>query len=57
MPTHRSQCYEAGVDLFLIKPVAPSNMQTLLGLESDHVKTIKQAYDFSTACSEFAATY
>ena len=29
---HRSQCYDAGVDLFLIKPVAPTNMQTLLEL-------------------------
>ena len=40
---HRSQCYEAGVDLFLIKPVAPARLQTLLGLESEHVRRSRQA--------------
>jgi CheY-like chemotaxis protein len=34
---HRSQCYEAGVDLVLIKPVAPPHLQTLLMLESQRV--------------------
>ena len=42
---HRSQCYEAGVDLFLIKPVAPADMQTLLGLESEHVRRSSKQYD------------
>ena len=37
--THRCQCYEAGVDLCLIKPVVPSHMQTLLTLESQHVRS------------------
>src|SRR6478672_13628011 len=30
---HRSQCYAAGADLLLIKPVAPPDMQTLLTFE------------------------
>jgi two-component system, OmpR family, response regulator len=34
---HRLQCEEAGIDLFLIKPVGPSILQTLLLLESDYV--------------------
>ena len=34
---HRCRCYEAGVDLCLIKPVVPSHLQTLLTLESRHV--------------------
>jgi CheY-like chemotaxis protein len=34
---HRRQCEEAGIDLFLIKPVTPSILQTLLLLESDYV--------------------
>ena len=38
---HRCQCYEAGVDLLLMKPVAPSHMQTLLMLESQHVRSRK----------------
>ena len=54
---HRSQCYEAGVDLFLIKPVAPSDMQTLLSLESEHVRRLKSRVTVGTACSELAATY
>jgi DNA-binding response OmpR family regulator len=33
---HRCRCYESGVDLVLTKPVAPSHMQTLLMLESEH---------------------
>lgn len=32
--THRAQSYAAGVDLFLNKPVAPADLQTLLSLES-----------------------
>jgi CheY-like chemotaxis protein len=38
---HRAQCYEAGVDLVLIKPVPPSDMQTLLSLESQRVRQLK----------------
>ena len=38
---HRSRCYEAGVDLLLIKPVAPPHMQTLLILESQRVRSRK----------------
>jgi CheY-like chemotaxis protein len=54
---HRRKCYEAGVDLVLIKPVAPANMQTLLGLESEHVKRSSKSMTFSTARSDLAATY
>ena len=52
---HRSQCYEAGVDLFLIKPVAPPDMQTLLGLESEHVRQINSVVRVDTVRREFAA--
>ena len=38
---HRSRCYEAGIDLVLIKPIAPPQMQTLLMLESQHVRSRK----------------
>ena len=34
---HRCQCYEAGIDLCLTKPVIPSHLQTLLILESEYV--------------------
>ena len=34
---HRQQCYESGVDLFLDKPVAATDMQTLLMLELQYV--------------------
>lgn len=54
---HRSECYEAGVDLFLIKPVAPSDMQTLLGLESEHVRQINNSMRVGTVRRESAATY
>lgn len=54
---HRHECYEAGVDLFLMKPVAPANMQTLLGLESEHVSRLSKRSTFGTACSDLAATY
>jgi len=37
---HRAKCYEAGVDLFLIKPFRPSDMQTLLSLESERVRQL-----------------
>jgi CheY-like chemotaxis protein len=35
---HRCQCYEAGSDLCLIKPVIASQLQTLLMLESEYVR-------------------
>jgi CheY-like chemotaxis protein len=54
---HRCQCYEAGVDLFLIKPVAPPDMQTLLGLESELVRQINSSVRVRTVRREFAATY
>ena len=38
---HRCTCYEAGIDLLLTKPVAPSHMQTLLMLESEYVLSRK----------------
>ena len=34
---HRRQCEEAGIDLFLIKPVTPSILQTLLTWEAEYV--------------------
>lgn len=36
---HRRQCYEAGSDLCLIKPVIASHLQTLLMLESEYVRS------------------
>jgi CheY-like chemotaxis protein len=53
---HRSQCYEAGVDLFLIKPVAPSDMQTLLTSELEHKRQLNSRMIIGTPCAEFAAT-
>jgi CheY-like chemotaxis protein len=53
---HQHHCYEAGVDLFLMKPVEPANMQTLLGLESDHARRSNESLTFGNACSGFAAT-
>ncbi len=35
---HRCQCYEAGIDLCLTKPVIPSHLQTLLMLESEYIR-------------------
>jgi CheY-like chemotaxis protein len=43
---HRRKCYESGVDLVLIKPVVPAHMETLLGLESEHVRRSSKEYDF-----------
>jgi DNA-binding response OmpR family regulator len=37
--THRRRCYDAGVDLVLIKPLVPSDMQTLLLLESQRIRS------------------
>jgi CheY-like chemotaxis protein len=54
---HRRKCYEAGVDLLLIKTVVPAHMQMLLGLESEHVRRSRKRMTFSTARSDFAATY
>jgi CheY-like chemotaxis protein len=39
---HRLQCEEAGVDLFLIKPVDPSVLQTLLIWESQYVLRLRR---------------
>ncbi len=54
---HRSQCYEAGVDLFLIKPVPPSDMQAPLSLESNYRRQLKESLTGGVACGEFAATH
>ena len=40
---HRLQSEEAGIHLFLIKPVDASNLQTLLTLESEYVRKSRQA--------------
>lgn len=40
---HRLQSEEAGIDLFLIKPVDASNLQTLLMWESEYVRKSRQA--------------
>ena len=53
---HRSQCYAAGADLLLIKPVAPPDMQTLLTFEFEHKRKTKRRMTTSTNCGEFAAT-
>ena len=47
----RLQCEEAGIDLFLIKPVTPSILQTLLSWESEYVLQSRQdtaTYELST---------
>jgi CheY-like chemotaxis protein len=38
---HRQQCYENGIDLCLIKPIVPGDLQTLLLLELQHVRSRK----------------
>jgi CheY-like chemotaxis protein len=54
---HRRKCYETGVDLFLIKPVVPTHMQTLLGLESEIVRRSIGSTTLSESCSHLAATH
>jgi DNA-binding response OmpR family regulator len=54
---HRTRCYEAGVDLFLIKPVALTNLRTLLHLESERVKRLNGVVTMAETCTEFTATY
>lgn len=54
---HRSRCYEAGVDLFLIKPIAPAHMRTLLSLESVRVRRFNGSVTLAKTCREFTATY
>jgi CheY-like chemotaxis protein len=54
-PKHRAQCYRAGVDLFLMKPVPPSDMQTLLSLESQRVRQLKSKMKTKLVGREFAA--
>jgi CheY-like chemotaxis protein len=39
---HRLQCEEAGIDLFLIKPVTPSILQALLIWESEYILRSRQ---------------
>jgi CheY-like chemotaxis protein len=39
---HYSRCYDAGVDLVLIKPVTPSHLQTILMLETQQVRSRKR---------------
>jgi CheY-like chemotaxis protein len=56
-PPHRRRCYEAGVDLFLIKPVAPIHMQTLLDLEAKLVRRSNSNRSYSTTGGEHVATY
>ena len=55
--THRNWCYEAGVDLLLTKPVAPSHIQTLLMLEKEHVRQLSTNSNVRTDRRETAATY
>jgi two-component system, OmpR family, alkaline phosphatase synthesis response regulator PhoP len=50
--THSSRCYEAGVDLFLTKPIRPSNMQTLLMLEAEHAIQAKAQSKVRTGGSQ-----
>lgn len=54
---HRNRCYQAGVDLLLIKPVAASHIQTLLMLESERVRQLKRSLIVSTSRGEIAARY
>jgi CheY-like chemotaxis protein len=54
---HRNRCYQAGVDLLLIKPVTPAHIETLLMLEREHVWQLQQSLIVSTGRSDIAATY
>jgi CheY-like chemotaxis protein len=54
---HRSRCYESGVDLFLIKPVVPAHMRTLLDLESDYRRRSRRGATMAAACREFTGTW
>jgi CheY-like chemotaxis protein len=53
---HRSRCYEAGVDLFLIKPVVPAHMRTLLDLESNLRRRSRRSVTMAAAYSVFTGT-
>jgi CheY-like chemotaxis protein len=53
-PAHRDQCYAAGVDLFLTKPVPPSDMQTLLSLESNRARGLQTITNAAAVCRECA---
>lgn len=53
---HSSRCYEAGVDLFLTKPIRPSNIQTLLMLEAEHVIQVKAKSKVRTGGTQLAKT-
>lgn len=54
---HRCQCYAAGVDLFLIKPIALAHVRTLLSLELERVTRFNDCVAMAGTCSEFTATY
>jgi CheY-like chemotaxis protein len=54
---HRNRCYQAGADLLLTKPVAPSQIETLLMLESEHVRQLQSRLNVSTSRSEVTATF
>jgi DNA-binding response OmpR family regulator len=53
---HRAKSYEAGVDLLLIKPVHPSDMRTLLSLESGRIRQLKHSTTADLNIREVAAT-
>lgn len=54
---HRSQCYEAGVNLFLIKPFAPTNMQALLSLEAERISRLNETATRAESRREHSAAY
>lgn len=52
---HRQRCYEAGADLLLIKPVAPTELQTLLELEANHIRRSTNRVSVGAARRDLAA--
>ena len=54
---HRLQCEEAGIDLFLVKPVDLSFLRSLLAVESEYLLRARQypgAQSFSTRLGQLA---
>ena len=49
----RRQCSEADIDLVLIKPLDPPVLETLLMLESDHVRSRNDTASFSVLAKAF----